>query len=321
MGVMVTGGTGLIGKGLVRFLLERDEKEITVFHHTAARKTLDDVSDRITLSQGDLGIFSHVLERVKECRPRVIYHLGAMVTALSQNDPPRAFQTNVAGTFHILEAARLFDVEQVIFASSIGSYGLDIRSETIDDDTIQRPESFYGAAKVFGEHLGLCYRRKYGLDFRGIRFPGIMGPGFINPSLAQFASQLVEESFRGRPHTLKVAPDVRHPFLYYKDAALAMIKLSQAPKGDIKRINYLLNGVQPVENVQELVDRVSARIPGTHVAFEPDPELCRKYYEMRPFDDRCAREEWGWRPEYDHERMLDDFIAELHRRPESSFSG
>ncbi len=316
MGVLVTGGTGLIGAALVRLLIERGEEKIAVFDRNTAKRILDDVSGRVTLVQGDLGIFSNVLEVVKHCCPRIIYHLGAILTVPSNDDPASAFQTNVVGTFNILEAARILGVKQVLFASSIGSYGLDIKSEVIDDFTIQRPSSMYGVSKVFGENLGRYYKLRYGLDFRGLRYPGIVGPGFRTPSLARYASMLIEESVQDRSFVLSMAPDVKHPLLYFKDAALAMIKLAQAPEADIKTVNYLLNGIEPQKTAQDLVDMVKTRLPGARLTFKPDPAVTQAYYGMRPLDDRCAREEWGWKPEYDHERLLDDFIAELHQHPE-----
>jgi threonine 3-dehydrogenase len=315
MGVMVTGGTGFIGAALVRLLLERGEEDIVAFHRNPAKKTLHDVVQRIALVEGDLGIFSHVFEAVKNYRPRIIYHLGAMLTIPADADPPSAFHTNVSGTFHILEAARLFNVEQVLFASSIGSYGLDVQSEVIDDYTVQRPLSMYGVSKVFGENLGRYYKLRYGLDFRSLRYPGIIGPGFRTPSLAQYASLLIEESVKGRPVTLQMAPDCKFPLLYFKDAAMAMIKLAQSPESRIKMVNYLLNGVEPLKTAQELVDMVKARLPEARLTFDPDPGLTELYHGMRPFDDRCARDEWGWKAEYNHERLMDDFIHELRHHP------
>ena len=316
MGVMVTGATGFIGAGLVRMLIEKGEENIVAFHRNPEKKNLNDLADRVSLVQGDLGVFSHVLEAVGKHRPRIIYHLGAMITAFSNVDPPGSFQANVAGTFHVLEAARLFEVEQVLFASSIGTYGLDIRSETIDDYTIQRPTSIYGVGKLLGEGLGHYYENRYGLDFRCIRYPGVYGPGFRSPSLAQPFSLIVEESVKSRPYVLRMAPDVKHPLLYYKDAALTMIKLAQVPKADVKMVCYLLNGIEPVLTAQELVDMISARIPETKLTFNPDPDLSQIYYDMKPFDDHCAREEWGWKPEYDNEQAMDDFISELRQHPE-----
>ena len=316
MSVLVTGGGGFIGAGLVRILSERDEEDIVVFQRNPAKKNLEDLSDRVSLVPGDLGIFSHVLEVVEKFRSRIIYHLGTMVTVPSEADPPGSFQANVAGTFHVLEAARLFGVEQVLFASSIGTYGLEAERKVIDDYAIQRPSSMYGVGKLFGEGLGRYYKTRYGLDFRCLRYPGVFGPGFRNLSMARVFSRIVEESVMGRPYTLRVAPDVRHDLLYYKDAALAMIKLAQVPIADLKMVCYLINGIEPVLTAQEIVDMVRARIPSSKLTFEPDPELTQKYYKMPSFDDHCAREEWGWKPEYDSDRAMDDFISELHQHPE-----
>jgi dTDP-4-dehydrorhamnose reductase len=152
--------------------------------------------------------------------------LGALLTRKADGDPPAGFQANVAGTFHVLEAARLFEVKQVLFSSSIGSYGPDVQGKVVDDYTIQRPVSMYGASKLFGESLGRFYRERYGLDFRCLRYPGIFGPGFRTTSMAQPFSLMVEESVMSRPYTLRMAPDVRHALLYYKDAALAILSPS-----------------------------------------------------------------------------------------------
>ena len=73
--------------------------------------------------------------------------------------------------------------------------------------------------------------------FRSLRYPGIIGPGFRTPSLAQYASLLIEESVKGRPVKLKMAPDSKFPLLYFKDAAMAMIKLAQSPESRIKMVN------------------------------------------------------------------------------------
>jgi threonine 3-dehydrogenase len=316
MSVMVTGATGLIGMALVRILVDNNEEGIVGFHRNPAKRNLDDLRDRISIVQGDLGVFSHVLEAVGKYRPRIIYHLGAMLTTPSDNDPPVAFQSNVAGIFYLLEAARLYNVEQVLFASSIGSYGLDIQEKTVDDYTLQRPSSMYGVSKLFGEGLGRYYKQKYGLDFRCIRYPGVLGPGFRTPSMARPFSRLIEESVAGRSYTLKMAPDVKHTLLYYKDAALAMIKLAQAPKENVRMVCYLVKGVEPDLTVQEMVDTVKNRIPEAKLTFDPDPELTQIYYDMPSYDDRMAREDWGWKPEYDYATSLDNFISELRKFPE-----
>lgn len=316
MSVLVTGGTGFTGAQVVRFLLEKGTKDLVVFDINPATTLLDDLADRVEVVRGDLGNFSHVLTVVKACRPKVIYHLGGMLSAPSEADPPASFRANAMGTFHVLEAARLFDVPQVVFSSTLGTYGSDNRAGVIDDYTLQRPLLFYGATKVFCEHMGLFYKRKYGLDFRGIRYPSIVGPGVRTPGVVQYTSWVIEESVKGNPFTIWVKPETRCPLIYFKEAALAIIRLAEAAEENIKMVNYVITGATPVPSAQELADIVKARIPAAQIEFKPNSETQKIVDNLvLPIDDGIARKEWGWRCEYDQERMVDDFIHEMQTHP------
>ncbi len=317
MSILVTGGTGFIGSQVVRSLLEEGEEDIAVFDLNPSTRLLTGVVDQIELIRGDLGNFSQVLHSVKTFRPKAIYHIGGMLSAPSDVEPTAAFHANAMGTFHVLESAKLFDVPQVLFSSTIGTYGYDIREEFLDDYTLQRPMLFYGATKVFSEHMGLFYRRKYGLDFRGLRYPAIVGPGVKTPGVVQYTSWVIEESAKGNPYTIYVSPDTRCPILYYKDAALALIKLAAAPVENIKMVNYILAGITPVPSAREWADMVTERIPRSQIKFDPDHDLMKVLDKLLlPIDDRLAREEWNWRPEFNGERIVDDFLDEINRHPE-----
>jgi threonine 3-dehydrogenase len=316
MDVLVTGGTGFIGSEVVRVLLKRGER-VTAFDINPSTKLLEDVKDEVKVVRGDLGNFSHVLSVVKESKPRVIYHLGGMLSVPSDADPQAAFRANAMGTFHVLEAARLFDVEKVLFSSTLATYGLNIREGKIDDFTLQRPELFYGCTKVFCELMGLFYRRKYGLDYRGVRYPSIVGPGVKTPGIVQYNAWVIEECAKGRPYTVYVRPDTRCPIMYYKDAARAIVMLGDAPRESIQMVNYVVAGPTPAASAQELVDMVRAKIPGAKIDFKVDEEKQKIIDKLvLPVDDSLARKEWGWYPEYDQERIVEDFLEELRNHPE-----
>jgi len=316
MTTLITGGTGFIGAEVVRILLARGEQRPVVFHVSGNTQRLDDVADQVELVRGDLANFSHILDVVKKVQPSVIYHLGAMLSVPSDADPAAAIHANAMGTFHVLEAARLFGVPQVLFSSSISTYGLDFEGEVIDDTTIQRPLLFYGATKVFGEHMGIFYKRKYGLDFRCVRYPSIVGPGVKTPGVVQYTSWAIEECARGKPFTIWVPPDTRCPVLYLKDAARAIVELGQAPLANIKSANYLLGGIEPIASAGELADMVRTRIPGAQIDFQPNPALLPILTKlMVRFDDRRAREEWDWAPRYTQEQIVDDFLNEIRLHP------
>src|SRR5215213_8739855 len=154
MTVLITGGTGVIGAEVARLLLERGEERIVLFDRNPSTRRLGEAADQVEVIRGDLGIFSHVLDAVQNTQPTAIYHLGGMLSLLCEVDPPAAIQSNAMGTFHVLEAARLFAVPQVLFASSFGTYGDDLGDAPLADTTLQRPTLLYGVTKLFGELLG-----------------------------------------------------------------------------------------------------------------------------------------------------------------------
>jgi nucleoside-diphosphate-sugar epimerase len=129
MTILITGGTGFIGAEVVRFLLHNGVSKPVVFDIAPNLRRLADIADQVEVLRGDLGTFSHVLDVVRQVHPTTIYHLGAMLSAPSEADPPAALRVNALGTFHVLEAARLFNVPQVLFSSSVGTYGLDMQGE------------------------------------------------------------------------------------------------------------------------------------------------------------------------------------------------
>ena len=316
MADLVTGGTGFIGAEVVRLLLKRGAESPLLLDVNPSMQRLDDVANRVELVRGDLGNFSNVLDAVKQARPRAIYHLGGMLSAPCEADPAAAIRANALGTFHVLEAARLFDVSQVLFSSTFGTYGRDIGANVINDRTLQRPQLFYGATKVFCEHMGLFYKRKYGLDFRCVRYPAIVGPGVKTPGVSQYTSWVIETCARQDPFTIWVKPETRNPLLYFKDAARAIVKLAEAPVENIKTVNYLLAGITPTPSAEELAEAVRARVPAAQIDFNPDPDLQAIMDELlRPLDDSCAQQEWNWKTEYDLERMVDDFLRELQLNP------
>jgi threonine 3-dehydrogenase len=312
MTTLITGGTGFIGAEVVRLLLARGEQRPVVFHVSGNTQRLDDVADQIELVRGDLANFSHILNVVKKVKPSVIYHLGAMLSLPSEADPAAAIHVNAMGTFHILEAARLFEIPQVLFSSSISTYGLDIEGEAIDDTTLQRPALFYGATKLFCEHMGLFYKRKYRLDFRSVRYPSIVGPGVKTQAIAQYTSWVIEECAKGKPFTIWAPPHTRCPVLYFKDAARAIVELGLAPLENIKSVNYLLAGIDPIASAGELADIVRAKVPDAQINFQPNPALQPMFDKMTIlFSDKKAREEWGWTPHYTQEQIVDDFLSEM----------
>jgi len=314
MAILVTGGTGFIGAQVARVLVHKGERPV-VFDINDRKTLLKGVEGKVTIVKGDVSNYSHVLNVVKQYKIDIIYHLGSMLSVPSDADPWSSFRVNAQGTFNVLEAARILGVKQVIFSSTLATYGLDIHEEIIDDHTLQRPTLFYGCTKVFSELMGRFYKRKFGLDFRGVRYPAIVGPGVKTPGVAQYYSWAIEEAYKGNPFKIWVTPDTKCAAQYYKDAALSIIQCAEAPLEKIKMGVYVLGGM--FLSAQELVDNIKKVLPKARLEFEPNMEIVGVMKALsRPVDERCAREEFGWVAQYPIERAIKDFVKELEENPE-----
>ncbi|HUH66950.1 MAG TPA: NAD(P)-dependent oxidoreductase, partial [Syntrophales bacterium] len=167
--ILITGGSGFIGIELARSLMAEGDRVI-VFDLKPPRQRTDDKS--LTFVRGDITNLSQVLNVVREHRPQGIIHLAALLSEPSEGNPWDSISINALGTYHILEAARLFETKKLVISSSMAVY-INPRSkaDVVTESTPQRPPLIYGITKVFEELLALYYHRKFGLDTRGIRLP------------------------------------------------------------------------------------------------------------------------------------------------------
>ncbi len=308
MRILVTGGTGFIGAEIVRRLTHQDH-DVVVAHRSGNFSRIEDVLDRVTTVQADLGDNDAVTALVTDVAPEIIHHFGATLTGPGEADPPSLLRSNVDGVITLFDAARTAGTRQVIFASSIGTYGRDlVPGEPVHDLSLQRPTSVYGVTKVFAENLGAWYRQRYGLDYRGIRYPSIVGPGVTTKSVAQYTSWMIEAAGRGEAFDAWVGPEAVVPILYYKDAAQAAIDLSNAPIEDIASMNYLVDGPRPTPTAGQLAEAVVAALPAAEIRFDNSPDTPPRHLVI---DDAVARKEWAWAPSYGLEAMIEDFLREM----------
>ena len=320
MPILITGGTGFIGIGLAHRLVERGE-DVVLFDIVPQSERVADIKDKVKVVQGDLKVWPEVLNVVKNYDVEGIFHLGSMLSLPSEANPWASFQTNVVGTMHVLEAARLFGVKRFVFVSTAATYGLGT-GEVVTDETLQRPITMYGAGKLYCELLGRFYRRKFALDFRCLRYLAVMGPGVKTMAVTQYNAWMVENAALGRPYECFVTEDTAIPVTYFKDAIRAIEMLYYAPKEKIGTICYNISGTPQAQTAKELEMAIEKFIPDTRITYKPDPVTMEFFrnQNIKVLDDSPAREEWGWEPLYTNfEKIVEDFIQEV--RTKSDFYG
>jgi len=239
-----------------------------------------------------------------------IYHLAAILSGNGELNPQKCWDVNMNGLYNILETARTWKVKQVITPSSIAAFGPDTPKENTPIDTILRPTTMYGITKVAGELLNEYYKQKYGLDARSLRFPGIVShetePG---GGTTDYAVDMYVKAVAGETYSCFVTGETTLPFLYMPDALNALLQLSAAD--DSKLVHRTFNVTGFSASAADIADAVNRRIPGFSCSFEPDFRQIIAESWPRSIDDGDARNEWGWKPAFDLEKMSDDMIARL----------
>ncbi len=310
---LITGGLGYVGTNIARALVANGERPV-LFDLASISPPPGNLKQHVLVTRGDLSSFAEVFEAVHTYQPDCIFHLGAMISMAAEANPWAAYGANANGTYHVLEAARIFNVGPVVFLTGIATYGPG-SPHTVNEDTFQsNPFQIYAATKIFGERLGEYYHHRFRVDFRAASLPAICGPG-RREGLAAYPSLMVHESVRGRPCHLPVSENTLLPFIYIRDVVRCLQMMRTIDQSLLRRRIYSISGFSITAG--EMAEVVRRRIPGAQIEFAADENIIRMVSSMPKYvDDSRARADWGWSAEYDWEKSVEDFIATMESQPE-----
>lgn len=219
MKILITGGAGFLGGHLTEMLAKKED--VTVFDNFSSdgRKFLEHTDVKVI--QGDIRSFKEIKEACKEVD--VVYHFAADPDVRrSFSEPLENFRTDVLGTLNVLEACRLSDVRQIVFASSSVVYG-NAKIPT-PEEAPMAPISNYGAAKVACELYISTYSQLYGIKATVPRYANIIGPRLTHGVIYDFCYKL-----KKNPKELEILGDgnQKKSYLHVIDAVNATLLAAQ----------------------------------------------------------------------------------------------
>ena len=315
-GILITGGSGLVGAYAVGMLLDRGERPV-VFDVAVNERLLGAVgvdTNKVTLIRGDMMDLPALISALRDNDCDRVIHLAAFLGEEVQRRPYSGVRLNFMGTVNVFEAARLEKVGRIIFPSSgtvyLGSLGEGL--EKIDEKIPMNPPSVYAATKASCEFMGRAYAKRYGFEFICLRYTG----GLYGPSPAALKAtreiaiqQMIRAAVKGE------AAKISWPYgpaeiLYGKDAAKGTV-LAVLKDSFKEALFHIGNG--KMLSGEDIVNAVRKAYPGSDITLvksdNPMP-----YPESRLASDFSrAKQELGYEPDYTIEKAVQDYGATLKK--------
>ena len=302
--VLVTGAYGLLGSWLTVALLDSGA-EVTVVHRDDRPRSafaLMGLGSRCSIVHGDIAHEGVVARAIGEYEVDTVFHLAAQTLVPTANHAPvSTFETNIKGTWLLLEACRTLGVQRVIVASSDKAYGPHTDLPYRETHALQ-PVFPYDVSKAATDLLARSYWHTWGLPVAVTRFANLYGGGDFNPS--RLIPEAVSAVLLGRAPIIRSDGSPERDFLYVEDAVKAYLAIAEAlPSGGAAGEAFNAGGGSP-HRVGDVVDLI-CRISGSDVKPEirgsgtPSGEIDRQWVDHSKLTALT-----GWEPTVDLEEGL-----------------
>lgn len=313
----VTGAYGMLGSWLVRGLLDHGARVVVLKRDqvTASALALEGLEDRCQIVRGDL-VDAPLMDRaLGEYGVDAVFHLAAQtIVGTANRSPVSTFESNIRGTWTLLEACRHHEISQTVVAASDKAYGPHDTLPYKEDFALQ-PRFPYDVSKAATDLIARSYFHTFGLPVAVTRFANIYGGGDLNPS--RLVPEMVSAIMAGRAPVIRSDGSPERDFLYVEDAVAAYLAIAdQLAAGTAGGEAFNAGGDAP-HSVREIVE-LAIRVVGADVSADyrgtgtPSGEIDRQYV-----DSTKLRSLTGWTPQVDLEEGLRRTVAWYREHPEA----
>lgn len=240
-----------------------------------------------------------------------IYLLAAILSATGEKNPNLAWNLNMQSLLNVLDIAKEEKLNKVFWPSSIAVFGPTSPKKNCPQQTVIEPVTVYGISKYAGEFWCNYYCHRYGVDVRSIRYPGLISykssPG---GGTTDYAVEIFHEAIEENKYTCYLNEDTYLPMMYMPDAIRATIELMQADPANLTvRTSYNVSAMS--FSPKEIGKEVEKHVPGFKMDYSTDYRQAIADSWPQSIDDSAARNDWGWKPQFDLARMTDDMFENL----------
>jgi len=250
---------------------------------------------------------------IKKHQINQVYLLAALLSATAEKNPMFGWQLNMDGLFNILNLAKEKIIDKVYWPSSIAVFGPTTPKLNTPQYTVMEPSTVYGISKQAGERWCEYYFNKYNVDVRSLRYPGLIGwkssPG---GGTTDYAVHIFHHALETGNYECFLSEDTTLPMMYMPDAIKATVDIMHAPAENIKiRSSYNLAGFS--FSPKEIAAEIKKHIPNFEITYKSDFRQNIADSWPKSIDDRSASQDWGWKPDFDLNHMIEDMLLNLRK--------
>jgi len=258
--------------------------------------------------------YNSILKIIEKYHINEVYLMAAMLSATGEKYPAKAWELNMTSLFNVLNLAKEGKIEKLFWPSSIAVFGPTTPKENTPQETIMEPSTVYGISKQAGERWCEYYFNKFGVDVRSIRYPGIISwkadPG---GGTTDYAVEIYHNALLHGKYDSFLSKDTKLPMMYMDDAIDATIKIMDADASTIKvRSSYNLAAMSFTP--EEIAIEIKKIVPKFEITYHSDFRQNIADSWPKSIDDSRARQDWGWKHNFNLEKMSKNMIESLHIR-------
>lgn len=307
--ILIIGACGQIGTELTYALREAYGSEQVIA--SDIREGNDHLMDSGPFELLDATDYDALEEVVAYYEIDEVYLMAAMLSATAEKFPMRAWNLNMNSLFNVLNLAKEKKIEKIFWPSSIAVFGPNTPKKNTPQNTIMEPSTVYGISKQSGERWCNYYHKKFGVDVRSLRYPGLISwktmPG---GGTTDYAVEIYHKALADKKYICFLKEDTELPMMFMEDAIRATLELMGNASENIKvRSSYNLAAMS--FSPMLIVESIRKEIPDFEVSYEPDFRQTIADSWPNSIDDTPARNDWGWRAEFDLEKTTLEMLKNL----------
>ncbi|RKN82442.1 NAD-dependent epimerase/dehydratase family protein [Ulvibacterium marinum] len=307
--ILILGACGQIGTELTFALRETYGNESVIA--SDIREGSENLMDSGSFELLDATDYDVLEEVVAYYEIDEVYLMAAMLSATAEKFPERAWNLNMNSLFNVLNLAKDKKIKKIFWPSSIAVFGPNTPKTNTPQNTIMEPSTVYGISKQSGERWCDYYHHKFGVDVRSLRYPGLISwktqPG---GGTTDYAVEIYHKALAEGAYGCFLNEDTKLPMMFMDDAIKATQQLMATEAEKVKvRSSYNLSAMS--FSPKEIAQNIKEHIPEFEISYKPDFRQDIADSWPNSIDDSKARQDWGWKPDFDLEKTTKVMLGNL----------